>query len=85
MYEREREREKERKREREREREKERGRKREREGEREKERERECVQHVYLLHFSPKPLLTEIQHHNIINIIIGICFPFNYIISTVKS
>ena len=40
---------------------------------------------MYLLHFSPKPLLTEIQHNNIINIIIGICFPFNYIISTVKS
>ena len=38
-----------------------------------------------LSHFSPKPLLTEIQHYNIINIIIGICFPFNYIISTVKS
>ena len=46
---------------------------------------RECVQHVYLLHFSLKPSLTEIQHYNIINIIIGICFPFNYIISTVKS
>ena len=41
--------------------------------------------YMYLLHFSPKPLLTEIQHYNIINIIIGICFPFNYIISTVKS
>mgnify|MGYP007133523210 CR=1 FL=1 len=53
--------------------------------ERERERERECVQHVYLLHFSPKPLLTEKQPYNIINIIIGICFPFNYIISTVES
>ena len=31
------------------------------------------------------PCITEIQHYNIINIIIGICFPFNYIISTVKS
>ena len=68
-----------------RERERKREREREREKERERKRERECVQHVYLLHFSPKPLLTEIQHYNIINIIIGICFPFYYIISTVKS
>ena len=40
-------------------------REREREREKERERHRECVQHVYLLHFSPKPLLTEIQHYNI--------------------
>ena len=43
----------------------EREREREREREKERERHRECVQHVYLLHFSPKPLLTEIQHYNI--------------------
>ena len=66
-------------------REREREREREKERERERERKRECVQHVYLLDFSPKPLLTEKQHYNIINIIIGICSPFNYIISTVKS
>ena len=63
----------------------ERERERENEREKERERERECVQYVYLLQFSPKPLLIEIQHYNIINIIIGICFPFYYIISTVKS
>ena len=63
----------------------EREREREREGERERERERERVQHVYLLDVSPKPLLTEIPQYNIINIIIGICFPFNYIINTAKS
>ena len=38
-----------------------------------------------LLHFSLKPLLTEIQHCNIINILIGICFNFNYILSNVMS
>ena len=74
-----RERERERKREREREKEK------ERENKRETQREKECVQHVYLLDVSPKPLLTEIPQYNIINIIIGICFPFNYIINTAKS
>jgi len=64
-----RERERERKREREREKEK------ERENTRETQREKECVQHVYLLHFSPKPLLTETQHYNIINIILVFVFP----------
>ena len=39
---------------------------------------------MYLLHFSPKPLLTEIQHYDIINIIIGINFPLSYILSTVS-
>ena len=72
-------------RERERKRDRDRETERQRDRETERQRERECVQYVYLLHFSPKPLLTEIQHYNIINIIIGICFPFNYILSTVKS
>ena len=43
---------------RERERESKREKERQRERERKKERDGECVRHVYLLHFSPKPLLT---------------------------
>ena len=58
----------------------------EREGERERElkRHRECVRHIYLLHYPPKPLFTVSNLKCSVRIleifVIGICVSFNYML-----
>ena len=55
----------------------------ERERERKRERHRECVWHVYLLHFSPKPLLTVLNWNT--ELLVFVFHSTNSCFSTVMS